>query len=74
MRRNRSIEDICDDLGEVNSILSRLIETYDEDSIDFRLKNNIIVMESQRRDLHRGLKFVINHRFIKNSLFIWGLD
>ena len=74
MRRNRSIEDICDDLTEVNSILSRLIETYDEESIDYGLKTNIMVMESQRRDLLKELKFVINHRFIKNSLFIWGLD
>jgi hypothetical protein len=66
MRRNRSIEDICDDLTEVNSILSRLIETYDEESIDYGLKTNIMVMESQRRDLLKELKFVINHRFIKN--------
>lgn len=64
MRRNRSIEDICDDLTEVNSILSRLIETYDEESIDYGLKTNIMVMESQRRDLLKELKFVINHRFI----------
>ena len=67
MRRNRSIEDICDDLTEVNSILSRLIETYDEESIDYGLKTNIMVMESQRRDLLKELKFVINHRFIWNK-------
>lgn len=64
--RNRSIKDICNDLSEVNSVLSRLIETYDEESIDYGLKTNIMVMESQRRDLLKELKFVINHRFIKN--------
>jgi len=62
--RNRSIKDICNDLSEVNSVLSRLIETYDEESIDYGLKTNIMVMESQRRDLLKELKFVINHRFI----------
>jgi hypothetical protein len=64
MRRNRSIKDICNDLSEVNSVLSRLIETYDEESIDYGLKTNIMVMESQRRDLLKELKFVINHRVI----------
>lgn len=53
----RDIKDINKDLDNVDSILFKLKKSYMDDPNDLGIKTNIMVMESQKRDLIRELGF-----------------
>lgn len=64
----RDIKDINKDLDNVDSILFKLKKSYMDDPNDLGIKTNIMVMESQKRDLIRELGFT------KNNLGITSFD
>lgn len=57
----RDIKDINKDLDNVDSILFKLKKSYMDDPNDLGIKTNIMVMESQKRDLIRELGFTKNN-------------